>query len=96
MPSFSISSGNAEGKFAIDGATGDLTIATLFDYETTQLYSLVIEATDGGATLLTGTAFVSVRIGGRLLIIFFYKYPWPLMIFTIMKCVTKKYRANKF
>ena len=74
MSSFSISSGNAEGKFAVDAATGDLTIAALFDYETTKLYSLVIEATDGGATPLTGTAFVSVKIGGRLLINIIFKF----------------------
>ena len=60
----SILSGNAEGKFALDPSTGDLTIAALFDYEATKLYSLVIHATDGGATPLTGTAFVTVEIGG--------------------------------
>ena len=49
-----ILSGN-DGRFAISGTypNYDITIASALDYETTQLYDLVVQAVDGGTPALT-------------------------------------------
>ena len=60
---FSILSGNAEGKFTLDPHHRGSDHCSTADYKMTQLFSLVIEATDG-ATPLTRMAFVTVQIGG--------------------------------
>ena len=44
---FSIRSGNEEGNFTINSATGRITLASALDYETRATYSLVIQASDG-------------------------------------------------
>lgn len=58
--SYSITSGNAAGAFAINAATGEITTATALDYETTPSYSLTVTATDSGG--LSNTAIVSVAV----------------------------------
>ena len=45
--SLSITSGNVEGRFAINSTTGVITVAAGLDYETTTLYVLSIHASDG-------------------------------------------------
>ncbi|MDL1983033.1 MAG: DUF4347 domain-containing protein, partial [Deltaproteobacteria bacterium] len=49
---YSITAGNADGIFAIDAATGEITVSdsTNLDYEITQQYVLTVEATDGTNT----------------------------------------------
>ena len=49
---YSITAGNADGIFAIDTNTGEITVGnnTNLDYETTQQYVLTVEATDGTNT----------------------------------------------
>ncbi len=57
---YSISSGNGSGMFAIDGPTGKITLAKIPDYETTPLYNLTVKVTDKGG--LSATAIDSVKI----------------------------------
>ena len=61
--SYSITAGNGEGKFSISSVTGVVSLVATLDYETTVAYSLTIQAIDGGATSLTGTAVVLVDVG---------------------------------
>ena len=55
---YNLTAGNEDGKFAIDGGTGRITVAGELDYETTTSYTLTVEADDGNG----GTATVSVVI----------------------------------
>ena len=56
--SYAITSGNGEGKFAIDDETGEIKVAMELDYETTSSYTLTVEASDGRG----GSATVDVDI----------------------------------
>ena len=58
--SYSITAGNGDGKFMIDGGTGEITVNAALDYETTDEYRLTVEASDerGG----TDTATVTVTV----------------------------------
>ena len=55
---YSITAGNGDGKFAIDGSTGEVTMAAALDYETVSSYTLTVEASDGNG----GTAIAAVNI----------------------------------
>ena len=59
--SYSITAGNDDGVFAIDGSTGAITVAAALEYETTASYTLMVEAgngkTDGVATSTSVTLF---------------------------------------
>ncbi len=59
--SYSITDGNSDGAFDIDSSTGEVTVADAgaLDFETTDSYTLTIEATDGTNT---GTATLTVTI----------------------------------
>lgn len=57
---FSISSGNTGGAFAIDAETGVITVANGLDYETKTSYALVILATDSGGLWGTGTVTIDI------------------------------------
>ena len=59
--SYKITAGNDAGAFAIDAATGALTVAGALDHETTTSYNLTVEATSGGGTA-TATATVPVMV----------------------------------
>ena len=59
--SYKITAGNDAGAFAIDAATGALTVAGALDYEATTSFSLTVEATSGGGAA-TATATVPVTI----------------------------------
>ena len=56
--SISILSGNDEGRFQIN-SDGDISIAIMLDFETTETYTLTIEASDGESTDLA-SLFVNV------------------------------------
>ena len=58
--SYSITEGNGDGEFAIDGSTGEVTVAGALDYETTRTYSLTVEASDGNGGTATATVDISV------------------------------------
>ena len=57
---YSITAGNEDGNFAIDGGTGAITVAVALDYETTSEYTLTVEASDGNGG--SDTAAVSVTV----------------------------------
>lgn len=61
---YSITSGNTDGYFDIDGSTGAITTSSSvnFDYETTTLYTLKIKALDSGTLAKSSTATVYVSI----------------------------------
>ena len=56
---FSITDGNADGQFTIDSTTGQITVAGSLDFETTSVYTLTVEASDGD---LSDTAAVTIDI----------------------------------
>ncbi len=58
---YTITAGNDAGTFAIDAATGALTVAGALDYETTASHSLTV-----GATSHSGTATASATVGAAV------------------------------
>lgn len=58
--SYAITGGNTGGAFAINSSTGEITTATALDYETTNSYSLIVTATDGGG--LNDSAAVAITV----------------------------------
>lgn len=60
---FTLSEGNEQGKFSVDEATGQITVAKNLDRETTSKYRLVVVAHDAGVTKrLSATATVQIDI----------------------------------
>ncbi len=57
---YSITEGNEDGKFAIDGSTGAITVAVALDYETTSEYTMTVEVSDGNGG--SDTAAVTVTV----------------------------------
>ena len=55
---FTITSGNDDGKFAIGAGTGGITVAGVLDHESVSSYTLTVEASDGNG----GTSEATVRI----------------------------------
>ena len=63
--SYSIESGNTEGVFAIDSASGQITVVGTLDHETTPSYPLrvaVTEVTDDGTTGLSSAATITINV----------------------------------
>jgi VCBS repeat-containing protein len=62
--SWSITAGNTGGAFAIDPATGQLSVATsaAVDFETTPSFSLTVQVTDNAGTPLSSSATVTVGV----------------------------------
>ena len=56
---YAIASGNEEGKFAIHSGTGAISVAAALDHETTDEYTLTVEARDGANT---ATAAVAIAV----------------------------------
>ena len=67
--SYSITAGGG-GKFSIDASTGEITVAGTLEYETTEEYTLTVEARDGnngaGAAPRSRVPGSGVRRGGGL------------------------------
>ncbi len=67
---YTIESGNGDGKFAIDGSTGAITTAGALDYDTTSSYTLTVQADDsngGAATAAVNVTLNSVpEFGARI------------------------------
>ena len=59
---YSISSGNSAGKFAINSSTGAITTAATLDYETTTSYTLVVAASDGTLTTTTSKTITITNV----------------------------------
>lgn len=49
---FSIKGGSSDGVFAINGSSGELSLAKTLDFESSSSYSLVVEASDDEATAM--------------------------------------------
>jgi len=62
LSGWSISGGNADGVFAIDGASGEITVAdnTNLDFDTTPSYTLSLTVSDGTNTSAVETVAISV------------------------------------
>jgi hypothetical protein len=62
--SYAITAGNTGGAFAIDSATGEITVATpaMLDFETTPTFNLTVEVTDNGTPILSDTATVTINV----------------------------------
>jgi hypothetical protein len=59
---YSIASGNESGAFAIDAATGEITVATALSYNTTPGYQLLVTVTDNSTLFLDSSAVVTIQI----------------------------------
>ena len=62
--SFSITAGNDAGNFAIDAASGEITVAdgAELDFETTQSFALEVTVVDAGDPQLSGTANITINL----------------------------------
>lgn len=62
--SYSIVSGNTGGAFAINAATGQITVASpaALDYEVNPTFSLTVRVTDSGNPALSSTATITVNL----------------------------------
>jgi hypothetical protein len=60
--SFAITAGNASGAFAIDPASGQISVtdASLLDFETAPVWNLTVRGTDAGGLLDTATVTVNL------------------------------------
>ncbi len=61
---WSILSGNAAGAFALNGSTGQVTVAssTPLDFETTPVFTLTVQVVDNGVPNLSGTAKLRIDL----------------------------------
>ncbi|HEX7151336.1 MAG TPA: cadherin domain-containing protein [Thermoanaerobaculia bacterium] len=61
---FAITGGNTNGAFAINGATGQITVANsaALDFETTPVFSLTVSATDNGAPVLSASNTITINL----------------------------------
>jgi uncharacterized delta-60 repeat protein len=61
---YSIVAGNANGAFAINAVTGQITVANSasVDYETTPVFNLTVQVTDNGSPVLSDSAVVVIQL----------------------------------
>ena len=57
---YALTAGNTGGVFALGGSTGAITVAAALDHETTETYTLTVEASDDDGATATATATVTV------------------------------------
>ncbi len=64
---YSITAGNTGGAFALDGDTGEITVANpaALDYETNPTFTLTVEVTDSGTPGQTVSATVTIHLTDR-------------------------------
>jgi hypothetical protein len=60
--SYAIIVGNESGAFAIDGATGAITVVGPLDHEASESYVLTVEVTDDGSPALSAAASVTLNV----------------------------------
>ena len=58
--SYTITAGNAAGKFSINAGTGEVAVASALDHETASSYTLTVRAGDGNGGTATATVVVTV------------------------------------
>ncbi|KAH3880444.1 hypothetical protein DPMN_004358, partial [Dreissena polymorpha] len=61
---YTIISGNGDGKFAVDPTSGAISVLGSLDYDIVQTYSLTVRAADGGSPSKTVTAVVTITVTG--------------------------------
>ena len=59
---YSITEGNSDGRFSIDGSSGVITVAGSLDMETTPTYTLTVEAEVNDEKGARSTVTVEVRV----------------------------------
>ena len=59
---FTFIDGNSEGRFQIDPKSGVIELRKQLDRETTEMYSLIVQAADHGSPSLSSTATVNVTV----------------------------------
>ena len=59
---FTIIDGNSEERFQIDPKSGVIELRKQLDRETTEIYSLIVQATDQGVPSMSSTATVNVTL----------------------------------
>ena len=61
---YAITGGNTGGAFAINAATGEVTVnnSAALNFETNPTFSLTVEVTDAGTPGLTDTATVTINL----------------------------------
>jgi hypothetical protein len=61
---YQITAGNTGGAFALNGSTGQITVANsaALDYETTPVFTLTVRVTDNGSPALSSTATVTISL----------------------------------
>ena len=59
---YAITTGNEDDKFAIDSATGQITVAGALDFETTPQYVLTVTVTDDAVPPLSDTATITIDL----------------------------------
>lgn len=62
----SIESGNESGAFVIDGATGELIVASVLDFYSMASYVLIFRVTDNSILLLDSSATITINIKKKL------------------------------
>ena len=58
--SYSLTAGNGDGAFSVDGSSGSIAVAVPLDYETAASYSLTVRAVDGRGGAATTTVDIAV------------------------------------
>ncbi|XP_075606799.1 protocadherin-23 [Balearica regulorum gibbericeps] len=81
---YAIISGNDRGHFRLDGKTGSVDLMKMLDYEDTMKFTLVIQATDGGADV-KNVAFYVVLVS----ILDDNDYA-PLFLFPSLSCIVSE------
>ena len=82
---YAITAGNGDGKFAIDGGTGVVSVAGTLDYDTAASYALTVQADDGSGGTDTATVNISVTdVDG----------PGPLAGFTLVDAADQSVLAS--
>jgi hypothetical protein len=62
--SYQITAGNTGGAFAVDGSTGQITVANgaALDFETTLAFTLTVQVTDNGSPAPSSTATITINL----------------------------------
>ncbi|GAB0188757.1 protocadherin-23 [Grus japonensis] len=81
---YAIISGNDRGHFRLDGKTGSVDLMKMLDYEDTMKFTLIIQATDGGADV-KNVAFYVVLVS----ILDDNDYA-PLFLFPSLSCIVSE------
>ncbi len=60
--SYAITAGNVGNAFALNSASGEITVAGSLDHESLSLYNLTVTVTDDGVPILSDTASITINV----------------------------------